>query len=144
VSANDPFNLQRFVDAQKEVYEVACDELRAGEKRSHWMWFVFPQLIGLGSSQMATAFGISSRTEAVAYLNHPILGVRLTECTRLVNALEQRSIGHVFGYPDNLKFRSSMTLFALVTSENSIFNEALWKYFGGVPDPRTVERLSMS
>ena len=105
------------------------------------MWFIFPQLRGLGHSEMATVFGISSREEAVAYVKHPVLGPRLTECTRLVNLVEGRSISQIFGYPDDLKFKSSMSLFALTTSENQIFKDALEKYFGGELDPLTVQRL---
>ena len=116
----DPFDLRRFVDAQAGVYDSVLAELRAGRKRSHWMWFVFPQLRGLGHSSMALHFGISSTAEAEAYLGHPILGPRLRECTRLVNLIENRSIAEIFGYPDNLKFCSSMTLFARATIENQI------------------------
>jgi len=116
-------------------------ELRQGEKRSHWIWFIFPQLCGLGHSQMAKRFGISCRQEAGAYLKHPILGPRLAECTRFVNLVEGRSVQQIFGYPDDLKFRSSMTLFANVASENHIFQDALRKYFGGEPDPLTIESL---
>jgi uncharacterized protein (DUF1810 family) len=134
-------DLQRFVDAQNPVFEQVCAELRAGQKRGHWMWFVFPQLRGLGHSQMATRFAISSRQEAEAYLEHPVLGPRLRECTRLVNLVEERSINQIFGYPDDLKFRSSMTLFASATSENQVFKDALQKYFGGQPDRLTIELL---
>jgi uncharacterized protein (DUF1810 family) len=134
-------DLQRFVDAQDPVFEQVCAELREGQKRGHWMWFVFPQLRGLGHSQMATRFAISSLQEAEAYLKHPVLGPRLRECTRLVNLVEERSIDQIFGYPDDLKFRSSMTLFASATSENQIFKDALQKYFGGKPDRLTIELL---
>jgi uncharacterized protein (DUF1810 family) len=135
---NDPFDLQRFVKAQNPVYEQVCPELRAGQKEGHWMWFVFPQLRGLGHSAMAIAFGIASRQEAAAYLDHVVLGPRLRECTRLVNILEGRSISQILGYPDDLKFRSSMTLFATVASDNQVFNDALQKYFGGEPDSAHV------
>jgi uncharacterized protein (DUF1810 family) len=137
----DPYGLQRFVDAQEPVFQRVLSELRGGHKRSHWMWFIFPQLQGLGHSSIATEFAISCREEASAYLHHPILGPRLRECTELVNRIEGRSIEQIFGYPDNLKFRSSMTLFAHSTSENKVFDEALEKYFGGEPDPLTLERL---
>jgi uncharacterized protein (DUF1810 family) len=140
-TVNDPYDLQRFVNAQNPVFEQVCAELRAGQKEGHWMWFIFPQLRGLGHSPMATAFGISSRQEAEAYLQHPILGPRLTECTRLVNLVEGRSIDQIFGYPDDLKFHSSMTLFASTTSENQIFMDALQKYFAGELDRLTIERL---
>ncbi len=110
---NDPFNLERFVTAQRGVYDQACAELRAGRKQSHWMWFVFPQLRGLGRSELATRYGIACREEAEAYLLHPLLGPRLRECSRLVGEIEGRTIEEIFGYPDHLKFHSSMTLFAL-------------------------------
>jgi uncharacterized protein (DUF1810 family) len=138
---NDPFDLQRFVNAQNPVFEQVCSELRRGRKEGHWMWFVFPQLEGLGHSWMASKFGISSRDEAEAYLKHSILGPRLKECTRLVNLVEGRSIEQIFGYPDNLKFRSSITLFSCVEPDNADFVTALQKYFGGEPDRLTVERL---
>jgi uncharacterized protein (DUF1810 family) len=138
---SDPFDLQRFVDAQNPVYEEVCAELRSGWKRGHWIWFIFPQLRGLGSSAMATAFGISSRQEAAAYLAHPVLGPRLRECTRLVNQVKGRAMDQIFGYPDALKFRSSMTLFASVAPGDQVFKDALQKYFGGEPDPVTLERL---
>jgi uncharacterized protein (DUF1810 family) len=139
---NDPHDLQRFVDAQAPVFEQVCAELREGRKRSHWMWFVFPQIKGLGQSEAARRFAISSPEEAEAYLQHPILGPRLRQCTRLVNLVEGRSIEQIFGHPDDVKFRSSMTLFAHVASENRVFQEALQKYFGGKPDEHlTLERL---
>ena len=138
---SDPFNLRRFVDAQNPVYDEVCAELRNGRKRGHWIWFVFPQLRGLGSSNMATVFGISSPQEAVAYLHHPVLGPRLRECTRLVNLVQDRAIEQIFGYPDDLKFRSSMTLFASVSSDSQVFKDALQKYFGGESDPLTLARL---
>lgn len=139
--ANDPYNLQRFVEAQESVYETARAELSAGSKRGHWIWFIFPQLTGLGMSAMSQAFGISSLDEARAYLNHPILGARLRECTQLVLNVQGRSVDQIFGYPDNLKFRSSMTLFAKSARDNQIFTDALGKYFGGEGDPLTIERL---
>ena len=137
----DPHKLQRFVDAQDDVYELVLEELRNGRKERHWIWFIFPQLRGLGSSHMSHTFGIASRAEAEAYLKHPILGPRLRECTELVNRVEGRSIHQIFGYPDDLKFRSSVSLFANVTSDNQVFLDALRKYFGGEPDPSTVTRL---
>lgn len=138
---NDPHDLQRFVDAQYPVYERVCSELRNGRKESHWMWFIFPQLRGLGHSRMATVYGISSREEAEAYLTHPVLGTRLKECTGLVNLVEGRSIGEIFGSPDDLKYRSSMSLFATVRPEDQVFKDALEKYFGGQLDFLTMERL---
>jgi uncharacterized protein (DUF1810 family) len=137
----DPHDLLRFVTAQNPVYDQVCAELRNGRKQSHWIWYIFPQLRGLGHSQTAAAFGIASREEAEAYLRHPVLGERLRECTRLVNMVEGRSISQIFGYPDDLKFRSSMTLFSSVTPDNQIFKDALQKYFGGEPDRLTLERL---
>src|SRR6201985_1982472 len=108
----DPFDLQRFVTAQSPIFGTALAELRAGHKQSHWMWFIFPQLRGLGSSPMAERYGIGSREEAEAYISHPVLGPRLRECTEIVNAVQDASIEQILGYPDNLKFRSSMTLFS--------------------------------
>jgi uncharacterized protein (DUF1810 family) len=137
---NDPFNLQRFVDAQSPIFDQACSELRNGAKRSHWMWFIFPQIKGLGYSQLARKFAISSREEAKAYLEHPILGPRLIECTELVNLIQDRAIEQIFGYPDDLKFRSCMTLFANAAG-NQVFVDALSKYFKGRSDPSTLERL---
>ena len=138
---SDSFDLQRFVDAQNLVYGEVCAELRSGQKRGHWIWFIFPQLRGLGHSAMASAFGISSRKEAEAYLDHPVLGPRLRECTRLVNLVEGRAIAQILGYPDDLKFRSPMTLFASVASDNRVFKDALRKYFESEPDPLTLQRL---
>lgn len=137
----DAYRLQRFVDAQNPVYDQVRAELRAGRKRSHWMWFVFPQIRGLGSSPMAREYAISSPEEAEAYLRHPLLGPRLRECVELTNAIEGRSIEAIFGYPDDLKFRSSMTLFARDAPDEQTFERALRKYFGGRPDPSTLERL---
>ena len=134
-------NLQRFVDAQEEDYEQVCSELRAGRKTSHWIWYIFPQIEGLGRSSISQKYAISSREEAEAYLQHPILGPRLHECTRLVNQVEGRTIHEIFGSPDDMKFRSCMTLFAHATSDNQIFLDALEKYFGGKPDRLTLERL---
>ena len=138
---NDPHDLQRFVEAQNPVFDKVCAELRQGRKQTHWMWFIFPQIKGLGNSPTAIEFAISSREEADAYLKHPVLGLRLRECTRLVNQIEGRSVPQIFGYPDDLKFRSSMTLFANTTCENQIFKDALKKYFAGEPDQLTIERL---
>jgi uncharacterized protein (DUF1810 family) len=138
---NDPNDLQRFVDAQNPVFEQVCAELRAGQKRGHWMWFIFPQLRGLGHSEMATRFAISSRDEAEAYLKYHVLGSRLRECTRLVMLVQGRSINQIFGYPDDLKFRSSMTLFASTASENQIFKDVLKKGFAGELDRLTIERF---
>jgi uncharacterized protein (DUF1810 family) len=137
---NDPYRLQRFLDAQDPVFDQVCAELRRGRKTSHWMWFIFPQIRGLGHSEMAVEYAISSRQEAEAYLKHPLLGTRLRECVQLVNRVEGRSVEQIFGYPDHLKFHSSITLFA-ATADNQIFKDALEKYFGGKLDPLTMERL---
>jgi uncharacterized protein (DUF1810 family) len=137
----DPFDLERFVVAQDAVYSQVVAELSAGEKRSHWMWFIFPQLRGLGHSRQADFFGIGSLQEAEAYWKHLVLGPRLQQCTLLVNLAEGRTIQEIFGSPDDLKFRSSMTLFARAAPETPIFSDALEKYFSGEPDPRTMEIL---
>ncbi len=138
---DDAFNLKRFVDAQAPVYQRVLAELQAGRKASHWMWFMFPQIKGLGSSPMANKFAIASRAEAKAYLDHPILGPRLRECTRLVTAVPGRSIEEILGTPDDLKFRSSMTLFGSVAADGKDFIDALDKFYGGKADPATLERL---
>ena len=138
---DDPFHLQRFVDAQAPVYSTVLAELRAGRKSSHWIWFIFPQIRGLGSSPTAREFSIGSLAEAQAYLEHPVLGARLRECTRLVNQIEGRTLSKIFGDPDDLKFRSSMTLFAHATGDNQIFLDALEKYCNGQFDPLTLARL---
>ena len=136
----DAFDLQRFVDVQAPVYPRVLAELRAGRKQSHWMWFIFPQLAGLGLSAMAQRFAIGSREEAVAYLGHAVLGPRLRECTTLVNAVEGKTIREILGSPDDLKYCSSMTLFAAVSSEPE-FAKAIAKYYGGKSDPRTLELM---
>lgn len=138
---SDAYDLQRFVEAQDPVFEQVRAELRAGRKTSHWMWFIFPQVRGLGHSPLACKFGIASLQEAKAYLEHPILGPRLRECTRLVNAVQGRSIEEIFGYPDDLKFRSSMTLFSEATADSQIFKDVLQKYFAGEPDRLTLQQL---
>ena len=125
----------------RSVYDTVCSELRDGRKKSHWMWFIFPQIEGLGSSPLARKFAISSLAEAAAYVAHPVLGPQLTECTRLVNLVEGRPIEQIFGYPDDLKFRSSMTLFARAAPDNGVFIDALKKYFSGQFDPATLARL---
>jgi len=137
----DPFNLHRFVCAQEPVIEQVLHELRAGQKDSHWMWFVFPQVRGLGSSSMAQRYAIASRQEARAYHQHTVLGARLRQCTQLLLAIEGRSAGQIFGYPDDVKFRSCMTLFAQAVSEEPLYREALRRYFAGEPDPRSLEML---
>jgi len=139
---DDPFDLARFVGAQDPVYDAVLGELRAGRKRSHWMWFVFPQLRGLGHSPTAMHYGISSRAEAQAYLDHPRLGPRLRECTRLVLAIDDRSAGEVFGSPDDLKLKSSMTLFALCADDSGDFDAVLDKFYDGERDEVTARRLT--
>ena len=138
---DDPCNLQRFVDAQQHVFADVIAELGQGSKRGHWMWFIFPQLKGLGRTAQSNFFGISSVQEAAAYLQHPVLGPRLIECTQLVNAIEGRSAEDIFGEIDAMKFRSSMTLFAYATPENQIFTDALGKYYAGEFDPLTIAYL---
>jgi uncharacterized protein (DUF1810 family) len=138
---DDPFNLERFLRAQDSEFEDAISELRQGCKRGHWMWFIFPQLRGLGRSSSADYYGISSRAEAEAYLKHPILGRRLSECATLVNLVEGRSIEAIFGGIDSKKFRSSMTLFAGIGPDQEIFERALEKYFSGRADPLTLGLL---
>jgi uncharacterized protein (DUF1810 family) len=138
---NDRFNLQRFVDAQNPVYDQVTRELRAGQKRSHWIWFIFPQIAGLGRSETARLYAISSREEAAAYFKDPVLGDRLRECVGLVLNIEGRSIDRILGSPDDMKFRSSMTLFAHAGDDAQIFRDALEKYFAGEEDALTLERL---
>lgn len=138
---SDIFDLERFVSAQAPVYPRVVLELRAGRKQSHWMWFIFPQIAGLGFSAMAQKYSIGSRAEAVAYLDHPVLGPRLRECTQLVNAVAGKDIHAILGSPDDMKFRSSMTLFAKVTADNADFVAALHKYYNGEFDPATIARL---
>ncbi|WP_110947113.1 DUF1810 domain-containing protein [Pseudomonas bohemica] len=138
---NDQYDLQRFLDAQEPVFEKALLELRNGRKRSHWMWFIFPQLKGLGHSEMAQRFGISGREEALAYLHHPCLGARLESCSRALLQWRHRSATQIMGSPDDLKLRSSMTLFASVAPENPLFQEVIEAFFGGKPDSATVSRL---
>jgi uncharacterized protein (DUF1810 family) len=135
------FDLERFVAAQDPVYGAVLDELRSGRKRSHWMWFIFPQIAGLGSSAMAQKYAISSTDEAAAYLAHPVLGPRLRECAGLVAAIDDKAIEEIFDDPDDRKFHSSMTLFADVAPDEAVFQECLDKYFDGRADPATMERL---
>ena len=137
----DVYNLQRFVEAQAGVIEGACAELRRGRKTGHWMWFIFPQLRGLGSSSMAEYYGITSLAEARAYLEDPLLGERLIECSRIVTLIEGRSLREIFGSPDDMKFKSSMTLFAHAAPANSIFIEAINKLCDGKFDPVTLARI---
>jgi uncharacterized protein (DUF1810 family) len=138
------FNLERFVSAQEPVYSTVVSELRNGKKESHWMWFVFPQIDGLGSSPTARQYAIRSLEEANAYLAHPILGSRLIECTGLVNNVAGKSLREIFGSPDDMKFHSSVTLFSLLESPESVFAQALRKYFNGELDERTTAILGVA
>src|SRR3974377_1393218 len=140
----DLFHLERFVDAQDEIYEAVRAELARGKKMTHWMWFVFPQLKGLGFSSTAQYFGIASRAEGHAYWMHPVLGPRLKECTELVLAVQGKTAREIFGTPDDLKFRSSMTLFAAVAPEEEAFRKALEQYYGGTGDSKTIALLNTS
>jgi uncharacterized protein (DUF1810 family) len=139
--SEDPYNLERFVAAQERVWSEVVTELRQGAKTSHWMWFVFPQIKGLGQSYTAQHYAIASRVEAEAFLQHPVLGPRLRESTQLVLNVEGRSLRDIFGSPDDLKFCSSMTLFAHATTDNQLFLDALKTYCGGRFDPLTIQRL---
>ena len=139
----DLFDLARFVSAQDGVYEIALSELRRGRKESHWMWFIFPQLDGLGRSATAKKYAIGSIEEARAYLAHPILGPRLFECCGALLSLHRLSSSHIFGYPDDAKLRSSMTLFSHAAEDRPEFDEVLAKYFDGTPDPQTLELLKV-
>lgn len=138
---NDPFDLNRFVQAQEGVYEQVLTELKRGRKESHWMWFIFPQIEGLGSSPTARFYAIKSAEEATAYLQHPLLGKRLKECCQVLLELESISAHEIFGFPDDLKLRSSMTLFAQVSDPGSVFERLLDKFFDGKSDERTMEIL---
>jgi uncharacterized protein (DUF1810 family) len=140
----DRDNLERFVAAQDAVYQQVMAELRAGRKRSHWMWFIFPQIAGLGSSPAARHYAIRDRGEAQAYLEHPVLGPRLVECAEAVLAVTGATAAEVFGYPDDLKLRSSATLFAAISPPGSVFERLLAKYYDGVRDPLTLERIAQS
>jgi uncharacterized protein (DUF1810 family) len=135
---HDAFNLKRFVEAQDPVYDAVLGELERGHKRTHWMWFVFPQLAALGSSTTAKHFGIHSLEEARAYLRHPILGERLRRCCEIVASVQGRTAHEVFGYPDELKFKSCLTLFELAAPQEPVFARCLQKYYGGERDERTL------
>jgi uncharacterized protein (DUF1810 family) len=141
MAMDDAYDLRRFIQAQEPVYAQVCAELRQGRKTSHWMWFIFPQIRGLGSSETAQFFAIAGRQEAAAYAAHPVLGARLRECAALVLQVDNKSVEQIFGYPDNLKFHSSMTLFARTTDDNCVFLDVLKKYFSGALDPQTLVRL---
>lgn len=137
----DPHKLNRFVEAQEGVYERALSEIRTGQKRSHWMWFIFPQYDGLGFSEISKRYAIKSLAEAEAYLRHPVLGPRLLECTEAGLAVEGRSANELFGSPDDLKLRSCATLFARVSPPGSVFERVLDRYFDGQPDEKTLQLL---
>jgi uncharacterized protein (DUF1810 family) len=140
-SRDDRYDLARFVDAQQGVYETAIAEIRAGRKRSHWMWYVFPQVLGLGSSAMAQHYGIRDEEEARAYLAHPVLGQRLIECAEAICSVTGRSAREILGTPDDLKLRSCATLFAQVSPPGSVFDRVLRRYYDGQPDQATLALL---
>ncbi len=140
-STGDPYGLERFVDAQDRVYDEVCAELDRGHKTTHWMWFVFPQIRGLGLSAAARHYAISSLEEARAYLRHPLLGPRLRDGVQRVQAVEGRTAQQILGSPDDLKFRSCLTLFAVASGGEPLFEAALGKFYGGEYDPRTLELL---
>jgi len=135
------YDLERFVQAQAPVYANVVNELRAGRKQSHWMWFIFPQIAGLGRSEMAQRYAIANDDEAADYLAHPVLGARLRECAGIVAALDESDANAIFGAPDDMKFRSSMTLFADTAPDEAVFQACIDKYFDGEPDPETLARL---
>ena len=141
MSDQDPHDLRRFVDAQEHVYERALSEITSGRKRSHWMWFIFPQLDGLGISSISRQYAIKSLAEARAYLAHPLLGPRLLECAKAALAVHTSSALELFGSPDDMKMRSCATLFACVSSQDSVFSQLINKYFDGKPDDRTLRLL---
>lgn len=141
MNTDDPYDLNRFLSAQEGVYERALAELEGGQKRTHWMWYIFPQIDGLGSSPTAKRYSIKSIEEARQYLNHPVLGKRLLECTEAVVALKGESLSEIFGYPDDLKFKSSMTLFEKITGSGSLFSSALERYCHGERDAATLRLL---
>lgn len=138
---DDPFNLQRFVDAQEPIYSHALDELRRGQKTSHWMWFVFPQIAGLGHSATAQQYAISTAGEAQAYLGHPVLGPRLVECANALLSVDGRTADQIFGGVDTLKLRSCLTLFLAASGGDQVFEDVLDKYFDGVPDLKTLTAI---
>jgi len=142
MQGQDPFDLERFIAAQSAIHQRAVTELRSGRKSSHWMWFVFPQVTGLGHSDMARRYGIRGLDEARAYLSHPVLGARLQECAEVLAGLDDRlSASEIFGHPDDLKLRSSLTLFARAAGPGSIYERLLGKYFAGQPDELTLAQL---
>ena len=144
IGRDDPFDLNRFTKAQERIYGTVLAELRSGMKQSHWIWFIFPQIDGLGHSPTSKHYAIKSIEEARQYLKHPILGARLVECAETVMAVKGRSASQIFGYPDDMKLKSSMTLFAAVAENpNSVFASVLEKYFHGEQDDRTLQLLGV-
>ncbi|MBU0664448.1 MAG: DUF1810 domain-containing protein [Proteobacteria bacterium] len=141
-NTNDPFDLNRFSRAQEKIYPKVLEELRKGRKESHWMWFIFPQIEGLGRSATAKFYAIKSLEEAAAYLNHPVLGQRLLQCSESLLNIHQKSASAIFGFPDEWKLRSCMTLFATIAEEDSVFARVLANYFNGQTDQRTMEILN--
>ncbi len=141
MSESDSHDLDRFVTAQSGVYDQALMELSAGRKQTHWMWFIFPQFAGLGHSAMSQRYAITSIEEAKAYLAHPVLGLRLRQCVDAIMSVKARSAHDILGYPDDLKFRSSMTLFPAVSDAASPFEKAIDRFFDGEPDRKTLELL---
>ena len=139
---DNTFNLNRFISAQEEVYDRVLKELKNGEKRSHWMWYIFPQLDGLAQSTISKYYAIRSKAEALAYLNHPLLGSRLNECANMVLDIEGKTVSEIFGYPDDLKLKSCMTLFSKVATD-SVFIRVLNKYFQGERDTKTLQLLKL-
>ena len=143
-SSQDKFYLSRFIDAQNGIYESVLKELKQGKKRSHWMWFIFPQIDGLGTSYTSKQYSIKSIEEAREYLKHPILGSRLVECATIVSGINNVSAKHIFGFPDFLKFHSSMALFSVVTMDQQIFRKTLEKFYNGEPDKKTLAILGIT
>lgn len=141
INASDTVDLSRFTTAQASIYDNVLEELKSGRKRTHWMWYIFPQFDGLGHSTISKHYAIKSIEEARQYLNHPVLGTRLLECAEAVFAIEGRSISEIFGYPDDLKLKSSMTLFTYVAAPCSVFSRILDKYFNGERDALTLQLL---
>jgi uncharacterized protein (DUF1810 family) len=139
---NDPYNLQRFIKAQDGIFESVLAELRNGQKRTHWMWFIFPQIDGLGHSTTSKYYSIKNKAEAQEYLDHPLLGSRLRTCVDLILAIDGKSAAAIFGFPDDIKLRSSMTLFTYVTGSGSVFARVLEKYFDGQRDQKTIDLLN--
>ena len=141
MTSNDPYNLRRFISAQGPIYEIVLAELRSGHKRTHWMWFIFPQIEGLGQSPTSKYYAIKDEEEARHYLNHPVLGARLVECAKTVLAVEGKSASEIFGFPDDMKLKSCMTLFACVADTEPVFARMLEKYFDGKQDQKTLDLL---